>query len=110
MPSASVPWLDIGTVPGWGNLETIVLAADTASAALMESTFEPQTVCTPAATESDATASTNASNTRPAVVPENNPAFIELQHKALAARRQTEIETARTVCGVFHKREALKGC
>ncbi len=35
---------------------------------------------------SDATASNNASKTRPAVVPENSPAFIELQHKALAAR------------------------
>lgn len=86
VPSTSVLGLGIGRVLGWGNLETIALAADTASAAFMESTFEPQTVCTPAATESDATASTNAPNTRPAEVLETHPAFIELPHKALATR------------------------
>lgn len=83
--------------------------ADTDSIAIMESAFEPQTFCTPAAPESDAIASTNASNTRPAEVPETNPALVELHHKALAARRQDEILTARTLCGVFCKRDTIKG-
>lgn len=31
-------------------------------------------------------------------------------HEALAARRQADIVTARTLCGVLRKRDALKGC
>ena len=31
-------------------------------------------------------------------------------YKALAARRQADIVTARTLCGVLRKRSALKGC
>lgn len=88
----------------------VELPVDATSIAIMESAFEPQTVCTRAAPESDAIASTNASNTRPAEVPETNPALVELHHKVLAACRQAEIVTARTLCGVFRKRDALKGC
>jgi hypothetical protein len=88
----------------------VELAAATAPIAIMERAFELQTVCTPAAPDSDAIASTTALNTSPATVPETNPAPVELHHKALAARRQADIATSPTQCGVFRKRDAVKGC
>lgn len=61
------------------------MTADTASFATRERAFDPQTICTPVAPESDAIAPTNAPNASPAVVPEINPPFGELHHEALAA-------------------------